>query len=722
MRVAVVHNQDTSGVINVFGIQNRERYNPKTVERVASALETAGHTVRVIDGNMHVIDQLREFMPRVMAGERPGMVFNMAYGIQGVSRYTHLPAMLEMLGVPYVGSGPQAHGLALDKVIAKMVFDAEGIPTPRFWNFSTPDARFDDLEFPVIVKPKMEAVSYGIRVVHDWDELHTAVAEIMAEFQQHVLVEQFIPGREFAVGLLGNSPPEVLPIVEFDLEGDPNAIQTADNKLSAPKAKICPAPLEEARAEELRALAQRSFGSLGLYDFARIDVRMDAEGRMHVLEINSMASLGTTGSYVHAAKAAGYSYADLVARILDVAAVRYFGTSYLDERQRDTAGRAAPPKLSTQVRSHVRSNQTTCVEVLRRMVDMRSRAADPEQVNAFGDWISGQLRTLGFEREVHAHHETGDSLLFANGDGDAFDVLLFGHLDTAAGSRFRRFAAEGVRIFGSGVAEHKGGLAVMLSALRALRYGRALRRARVGILLIADETLGGARSRSLVETSAARARYVIGLKAGELDGGVVVSRSGRSTYHADLTASERAEASPEEAAEVVRAASRRVDSVLGLMDADAGVRVAITDLRLAGAFSRLPDEAQIAFTLRFNEPQLAAELDERVRRIFKRNRGPARFEVRGGQRRPPRQASEFTLAFADSVASLAGELNLNVPTAHRWHSSSICFVPPDTPTLDGFGPAGTSERTPDEHILRGSLTDRASLLALTIDQCRRTSA
>ena len=101
MRIAVVHNRrnpEQPGVINVFGPQNREKYNPRTVERVARALEQGGHTVRVVDGNMDVIESLKDFMPRVIAGERPGMVFNMAYGIQGVSRYTHLPAILEMLG------------------------------------------------------------------------------------------------------------------------------------------------------------------------------------------------------------------------------------------------------------------------------------------------------------------------------------------------------------------------------------------------------------------------------------------------------------------------------------------------------------------------------------------------------------------------------------------------------------------------------------------------
>ena len=106
MKVAIIFNKDLTGVINKFGMQNKEKYNPKTVKRIADALEKGGHNVRIFDGNMNVIDSLHEFMPRVIDGERMGMVFNMAYGIQGEGRCTHLPAMLEMLGIPYVGSSP----------------------------------------------------------------------------------------------------------------------------------------------------------------------------------------------------------------------------------------------------------------------------------------------------------------------------------------------------------------------------------------------------------------------------------------------------------------------------------------------------------------------------------------------------------------------------------------------------------------------------------------
>lgn len=114
MKVALIYNEskiDPNDVIDVFGMPTKEHYSPKAIERVARALEKGGHGVKVIEGDIHLGDELREFMPKVIAGDRPGMVFNMAYGIQGQNRYTHVPAMLEMMGVPYVGSGPAAHAI-----------------------------------------------------------------------------------------------------------------------------------------------------------------------------------------------------------------------------------------------------------------------------------------------------------------------------------------------------------------------------------------------------------------------------------------------------------------------------------------------------------------------------------------------------------------------------------------------------------------------------------
>jgi D-alanine-D-alanine ligase len=238
MKVAIIFNKDLTQVINRFGLQNREMYSEKTVRLVGEALEKNGHNVHIIDGNMHLIERLQEFMPKVLDGERMGMVFNMAYGIQGESRYTHLPAMLEMLGIPYIGSGPTGHALALDKVITKIILQQSDIPTPQFWVFSSESEDMNDVSYPVIAKPKMEAVSYGLTVAHHEAELREAVKLITSTFGQQALVEQFIRGREFCVGLLGNGDPEAFPVLEIDLGNDPDAIQTKSDKYRTPRGKI----------------------------------------------------------------------------------------------------------------------------------------------------------------------------------------------------------------------------------------------------------------------------------------------------------------------------------------------------------------------------------------------------------------------------------------------------------------------------------------------------
>lgn len=717
MRVAVVHNRDLAGVINVFGPQNRERYNPRTVELVASALEAGGHSVRVIDGNMHVVEQLRDFMPRVIEGERPGMVFNMAYGIQGVSRYTHLPAILEMLGVPYVGSNPMAHGLALDKVIAKIVFANAGLPTAGFWNFASATDKIDDLRFPVIVKPKMEAVSYGIRVVDNEEDLRDAVAELVREFQQHVLVEEFIVGREFAIGLLGNVDPEVLPIVEIELE-NPTDIQTASDKLKKPLGKICPADLPTEKAEELRSLVRRAFRSLDLSDFARVDLRMDEAGKPYILEINSMASLGLTGTYVHAAEVAGYSYEALINRILDIAAVRYFGQDYLGEAA-GAAKAKKPEKMSVRVRSYLRSQESTIENMLAKMVDMRTPVDDVDHVNAFGEWLMAQMKHLGFSAKVYPQVQTGHVIYFSNHEDEEDDVLLLGHLDTAAPEgAFVPYRVDGNRLYGTGIAESKGGIAVAVAALRALRYARSLRRVKCGFLLTTDDTRNGFDGRELVRQHSDRARHVIGLKAAGAGGELVVSRAGRSTYKLEAQyGRSKAEAST---AHVIAQLFRRLRALQKLSDPEDGVHVSVRRLYVDAPFGRLPERAEATMTVRFDRLADGERVHEEIRGVGKRRstRG-VRFRVSGGIRRPPMAQGSGSEEFLQDIVRIGKRINVPIAGAHRWHSSDMCFAVEDVPKVDGMGPIGFAERTENEHVLRNSVIDHAALLALVIRSCRK---
>ena len=324
MRIAVVRNQPTDEVIFRSAKPCPERYGRRTIRAVVEALEQSGHVVSEVAGGTTMLAELDAFLGSDAPDRANTLVMNMAYGIQGDSRYTHVPAMLEMAGVPYTGAGPLGHAVSLDKVVAKALMADAGIPTPRSRVMSS-GSDGAGLAFPLVVKPRHESTSYGLRLVRDAGELGLAVEAIVATYRQEALVEEYVDGREVCVGLLGNDPPEILPPVELDFGGRPLRIMTWDDKYhrrADEPAKICPAPLTRRLRDEVRRLALATFEACHARDYARVDIRIDASGRPFVLEINSMASLGMNGSFVHAAREAGMSHRDLVARIIEVAAER----------------------------------------------------------------------------------------------------------------------------------------------------------------------------------------------------------------------------------------------------------------------------------------------------------------------------------------------------------------------------------------------------------------
>jgi D-alanine-D-alanine ligase len=329
MRVAVVRNREFGGVINRFGQVSPEVYGNRTVQMVAEALAGSGHEVAVLEGDKTLLAELDKFMPSGPDGQPTGIVFNMAYGIQGECRYTHVPATLEMAGVPYTGSSPLGHGLALDKVVTKILLEDAGGSTPRYRVVSSPEQSIEGLRYPLVVKPRHESTSYGLSFVRNRDEAAHAIRSVVEQYQQEALVEEYIEGREFCVGLIGNEEIEVLPIVEPDFaHRDLRLVTRADKFMQSAcePEKICPASVDGGLACRLRQLSIVTFRACHCKDFARVDLRVDRDGNAYVLEINSMASLGRTGSFILAAETAGYDFAALIRRILDETHRRYFGT------------------------------------------------------------------------------------------------------------------------------------------------------------------------------------------------------------------------------------------------------------------------------------------------------------------------------------------------------------------------------------------------------------
>jgi KamA family protein/D-alanine--D-alanine ligase len=329
MRVAVVRNYRNKGVINRFGRPCPEVYGKKSVQRVVDALRAGNHTVAEFEGDKYLLSNLEKFMPSDPQTREPsGIVFNMCYGIQGECRYTHLPAELEMAGVPYTGSSPLGHTLSLDKVITKTLLRQAGIPTPNWAALRQLDQSLDGLRFPLIVKPRHESTSYGLHLARDHEQLEEAVADVVTQYGQDALVEQYVPGTEVCAALIGNDDIEVLPIVELDFHGrDLQTVTWEDkyHKTQDEPTKICPARLPRELVGRVKEISLATFRACHCRDYARVDIRIDPAGNPFVLEVNSMASLGPAASFVLAAQTAGYSFESLVARILDVAHQRCFG-------------------------------------------------------------------------------------------------------------------------------------------------------------------------------------------------------------------------------------------------------------------------------------------------------------------------------------------------------------------------------------------------------------
>lgn len=333
MRVAVVRNHTHTGVINRFGQSCREEYDHRTIKGIMAALQEGGHEVLLCEGDKGLLATLERFMPPDPEVRPSGIVFNLANGIQGECRLSHVPAMLELAGVPYTGAGPLGNGLALDKVISKTLMRDRGVPTPNFRVMRRGTEKTDGLRFPAVVKPRSESTSFGLQLAHEPAQLKQAVELIATQYEQDALVEEYIDGREIYVGLLGNAELETLPLVEWDFGDREVRLFTHEDK--APKAEdkarkapgtICPAQVDRKLATTLRDLSVETFRACHCRDYARVDIRIDRSGQPSVLEINSIPSLG--GAYLQAATNAGYSFSSLINRILDIAYTRYFGDGF----------------------------------------------------------------------------------------------------------------------------------------------------------------------------------------------------------------------------------------------------------------------------------------------------------------------------------------------------------------------------------------------------------
>ncbi len=325
MKITILHSADAL-----------EPPEDPVLAQLTDALREGGHETR----RLAVAGDVKPIFTDLEA-HRPELVFNLAESFGGKSALeSNVAALLNLLELRYTGSSPAGLLMAGDKALSKKVLAFHGIRTPEFATVYRGALEWaGEIAFPLIVKPPQEDASIGVTaksVVRDVKQLFERIDELQGEFQQPALVEQFIEGREFYVGVLGNANAEALPPIELDFSGFPDdrpriaswEAKWGDEGSGAGTEfegtrSIFPEGLDESLVERMGAVAVDAFHALRLRDYARIDLRVTADGEIYVIEVNPNCYLERESEFSRAAAKFGLEYPQLIARIVELASARY---------------------------------------------------------------------------------------------------------------------------------------------------------------------------------------------------------------------------------------------------------------------------------------------------------------------------------------------------------------------------------------------------------------
>ncbi len=324
MRIAIVTDKSRMDLLPSEEGFKEDEQKRKTVEEVKNILSQKYDCISLIADD-NIINQLK--------AENVDLVFNLCNGIRGDSKLAQLPALLEYANIPYTGSSILGHTLAINKVYSSKIFRAANIPTPNFVSIYNADQLKDlNIKFPILVKPNDEGSSRGIHqdsLVFDMDSLIKKVEEELEVYNPPIMLNEYIEGREFSIGIVGNGEDMmVLPIQEVDLSHLPeDLIRFYSFEIKAYyKDKTVyhiPPQLDEGEKRLLENTAIKAFKALGLKDYGRVDIRLK-DGIPYVLEINSLPGLMKEKSSLYRmAEATSLGYEGLVFKIVKTAIKRY---------------------------------------------------------------------------------------------------------------------------------------------------------------------------------------------------------------------------------------------------------------------------------------------------------------------------------------------------------------------------------------------------------------
>ncbi len=296
----------------------------ETIDAIREALESEGHEVIKLGGDTGLIDRLKQTSVDI--------VFNIAEGLEGRNREAHIPALLEFLGIPYTGSDPLTLSLTLDKAMAKRIVMSQNVPTPRFKKVERiEDLDGLDLRYPLFAKLCYEGSSKGVRLdskILDHLSLIKKTMWLLDHYGPPLLVEEFVSGPEFTVGILGNEDPFVLGVMQIEIKGQSpeESIYSLEIKREwEEKVKYhCPPPIDQNLLKKIEEVALRAYRALECRDVSRVDIRVGKNSTPYFLEVNPLPGLSPVyGDLVIMARSMGWDYGRLVKTIFHHALKRY---------------------------------------------------------------------------------------------------------------------------------------------------------------------------------------------------------------------------------------------------------------------------------------------------------------------------------------------------------------------------------------------------------------
>ena len=330
--------------------------SPKTIASIAEAIRAGGHRVHLVEAD--------RALPTWFLTHQVDLVFNIAEGTHGQHRESHIPAVLEALGVPFTGSNSLTLALALDKTKTKQLLASEGVPTPAWQLFHTPGDPLDPgLRFPLIIKPNREGSAKGISkdsVVHNESALRAQVRRIRQLYHQEALAEEFIEGTELTVGVLGNDDAQALPILGIDFSACARSGESfyswkmkeyqGNEEMGLTPTFHCPARLDARTTAAVQRVALQAHQALRCCELSRTDIRLSREGVPCVLEINPLPGLDPLESnFPVMTNAAGIAYPVLINRLIDLAVTRYREAAHIQEPTGSLAAAAHAVEQSGQL-------------------------------------------------------------------------------------------------------------------------------------------------------------------------------------------------------------------------------------------------------------------------------------------------------------------------------------------------------------------------------------